>query len=609
LQRWTLKGIIKNKVNWEVGKTVLSETILDRITDFWPKSDNIKSLRDIQKDALLQIASMLKAGHKRIVISGPTGMGKSLLIVTIARMFQAMGMNTTITSPLNLLVDQISKNYSNYVYTLKGRQHYTCEVAKQLGLRTKTTCSEGFCQSKKCGTKYINDFKNFGEQKNASISYKPLDCADCKLPCICNGCEYNIAKSEYINSSIGNTNYTMFTLGLKLDFRNTDVKIIDECELSKSFIRLRTGVTIQEKWPENLSWNQYLELLVETLAEKKEALKKIEESSKCADTEDERKIYAKKMTAAEREIGNINEIISDYAENKEPWVPIFEERINKNKDVTSIVRFEPATTERYETGIYRPDDYVFYFSATPTIPKENGKHWPIIELDSPFPANIRPWVYIPVGSMSFKNRASTIPEMAKFINDIPKKRPGKTLVHCQSYKIAEDLGRYCKDKLNNPYVIVQVPGSSAFDTEGNEIMSANRSLQNFLSASYSNTILFSVNMWNGIDLYQWEGREAVFTQVIAKIPYQNPNDPVVVAQKRILEDAEDQLNEAVAALVMQAYGRINRNDEKYKIAHKKTLTFILDSDWNKWGFYFNNKRLFRRYFKEAEIKKQEIEWG
>ncbi len=548
----------------------------------FPKTQKIVEMRAAQRQAIDELNNVLESGSKRIVMMGPTGVGKSAIGMTVAHYMKDLGMRSTYTSPLNSLVDQVENNFHDVV-TLKGRKHYSCYAASRMG--EDTNCAEALCRSRICATAVFDDVST---HKSNLLIPTARDCKKCmKSECLCDYCAYKTAKSSFEHAWIGNTNFTMFQLGL----RPSNFVIIDECELIESYLRLSLRVTITRKdFPQAATWDEHLQLLKDFVAaDKAELLVKDAKQRDMARSgvvnKDATDILRKEIEKLSDRILRIETIFRDFDKYHEPWVVIPENWFDAKGIKHNKVRIEPITVDRFIAKMFSDRQYVLFMSATPMIP--DG--WDFIELPSPFPREMRPWVYDPVGKMSFSERDQSIPKLAEYIIKLQKLRSGKLLVHCVSYKMASDIAEALYAR-GVTHITLQTPRDELRQEDIFESVGRSKAVENFIESKNPNQIFLSVNMESGIDLWQAD----IVTQIIAKIPFQNPNDPLYKAQKMYVKDAERRFNTEIANKVVQAYGRINRDDKK------ETLTIITDESFGR--FFEVNRNLFRRYFLEAYTK-------
>ncbi|MDE1766063.1 MAG: DEAD/DEAH box helicase family protein [Thaumarchaeota archaeon] len=123
--------------------------------------------RQIQKDILHAMEQELKSGYKIVVLSAPTGVGKSLIAATLARYY---GRSFVITASKQLQ-DQYSKDLG-FLNPVKGKSNFAClklmehqEISKtetKKAVQRGLTCEKGLCEETvKIKGKEIKEFCKF----------------------------------------------------------------------------------------------------------------------------------------------------------------------------------------------------------------------------------------------------------------------------------------------------------------------------------------------------------------------------------------------------------------------------------------------------------------
>ena len=107
--------------------------------------------REIQKDILKGIEEKLKSGYKTIVLSAPTGVGKSLIAATLARYYGS----SFIVTASKQLQDQYSKDLK-FLMPVKGKSNFAClklmehqgidKSDQRKALQKSLTCEKGLCE-------------------------------------------------------------------------------------------------------------------------------------------------------------------------------------------------------------------------------------------------------------------------------------------------------------------------------------------------------------------------------------------------------------------------------------------------------------------------------
>ena len=110
--------------------------------------------RETQKEILNAIEQKIKSGYKTIILSAPTGVGKSLIAATVARYYGG----SFIVTASKQLQDQYSKDLK-FLMPVKGKSNFAClklmEEQKLKKFDTKKaiqnglTCEKGICEETK----------------------------------------------------------------------------------------------------------------------------------------------------------------------------------------------------------------------------------------------------------------------------------------------------------------------------------------------------------------------------------------------------------------------------------------------------------------------------
>ena len=107
--------------------------------------------REIQKEILQGIEQQLKSGYKTIILSAPTGVGKSLIAATLARYYDS----SFIVTASKQLQDQYSRDLK-FLMPVKGKSNFAClklmeqeSIAKsdtRDAIQKGLTCEKGLCE-------------------------------------------------------------------------------------------------------------------------------------------------------------------------------------------------------------------------------------------------------------------------------------------------------------------------------------------------------------------------------------------------------------------------------------------------------------------------------
>lgn len=192
-----------------------------------------------------------------------------------------------------------------------------------------------------------------------------------------------------------------------------------------------------------------------------------------------------------------------------------------------------------------------------------------IEGDSPIPVERRPITFIPVADASLKHQEKSVPELARFVEEVLLPQfPEKGLIHA-TYGLAAELRTLLK--------------SDRFIFHNRNDKS--RKYQEFLDSRIEEgRILVASGLYEGIDLPYDAGR----WQVLLKIPWPSLGEPAI--RHKSESDPEWYAWETVKT-VLQAVGRISRKEDDYG------ESLILDKSFGRLIERWPD--LFPNYFKDA----------
>lgn len=197
-----------------------------------------------------------------------------------------------------------------------------------------------------------------------------------------------------------------------------------------------------------------------------------------------------------------------------------------------------------------------------------------IECDSVFPVENRLIHYVPVGSMSYKNKAATLPKMISKIDKILKENKNvKGIIHTVNYDIAEKI----------------INGLAFSDQSYRLIMPKGANKQLLLNAFYNSDkpyVLISPSLTEGIDLKEDLSRLCI----ICKVPYGNLGDKWT---KLRMNESQRWYRSQACMQLIQMSGRSIRSETDY------ATTYILDSDFIKLAE--NAEDILPSWWKEAVV--------
>lgn len=571
------------------------EAVEREIEERVEESFQAPEFRKYQKEAIVEIVEGLENGNDVIVLSAPTGSGKSLILDSAARAYKGLydsqdpvdtpAVRTNMagamdepeynwdggaffTTPLNSLVEQLDGDefISDGIITIKGRNNYNCVHPEDRG----TSVDKAICQR--------------DENFECDIKYE--------------SCPYYSRKDEAKKRPevVTNMSYLMaeglIPAGVEGTLGDRDLLIVDECQSLEDFAMNFISFTVSKNTVPDMVWDNInipdekyednVDFLIEWI--RTDLMSAVDEAmdyfnSQPMKSEGELDDFEKLRQFNVR----VENFLSDVEDND--WVPQVKNDVNKNAANTSKLSFKPVEIGRFLRNLlWDRGEKVILSSAT--VP---GGDWldeiglgdkdvKKINVPSTFPVDNRPVIAgHSVGKMTYNEREDNAWPMAKKIKEIAGHHEGeKGFVHCRSYGIADMLKRAFVNHQESRWFNEHVMMQDRYNRE--------ESLENWKESDKQ--IFFSVAMDEGVDL---EGDDCRW-QVLAKTLYKSMADNRV--EYRIKERNEwDWYNRHAAIQITQAYGRAVRSPED------EAVFYILDE--SAVGLIKRNANLFPKWFLEA----------
>lgn len=492
---------------------------------------------------------------KFILLDAPVGSGKSFAVVMMQNWFLEnidKGAKFHVLTATKTLQQQYVDDF-DFIQNIWGANNYQCD---------KYECS--------CET---------GKELNKASKNK------------CEGCPYDDARNNFINGTVGLTNYHMFILYTMFvkdhnadsgsshilnpgPFKGKKVLFLDEAhefegvlcdfitvKISKNIL---TKIGMQEKHAtiydgklkniKNIS--QFVELVETHLLEDLSALR---ENIKTA--EKDRKKAAEQMEQMDSLITKLDMFMHEYDETPDNWIMESTTPISKNGDSKGFVEIsaQPIWSNIYlDKYVWSHYDYVVMLSGT-FLDKTvtcylNGldsSKCEYLYLDSTFPVENRKIFYMPVAKMNYDNKKQAFDQMVPWIKKILAKNAGKKgIIHTVSFELA----RWIQENIKDDRLLFHD--------------SANRDLVlRKHTASEKDTVLCSPSMHTGVDLKDDLSR----FQIIIKVPYPSLGSEKIKKRKDIYPDY---YSYSTVSDIVQSYGRSIRSETDY------AETYILDSSFD-----------------------------
>jgi len=533
---------------------------ISKIEEYFP-SEIIP--RDIQKQILKEIETNIKLGFKKIVISAPTGVGKSAIGMAIAKYF---GTGFFITKSKSLQ-DQYTRDFP-ILKSVKGKSNFECLklmdehkvddpiLAKELG----HTCEKGVCLE---GTEENSE----GKSIKTFCTFKPL-IKDVTFDTKLNEstCTYYFQKYFGLISNFSVWNYSGFFQLMKnksvfTDYLEKKVSIFDEAHGIEDQIINFIGIDISNKQLDEckIDVSRYNISDVKELTALLVAMKKF---------------YATQYAEIKGNDGDLK-ILEYYDENFKKFSDFIGQiesdpknfliSDNTNDFGNSVtISIKPLLISKYVDDFFNTE-YQIFMSAT--INKKNfcetmgldEKHVAFIDTPkSPFLYEHRKVDFLDV---AFLNSRSSFTEEQNAIRKIDeilsKHKTERGLILTSSKKRCFDILSQLSPE--NKKRIRICHSSNSDGTTQDEKIAQHRAT--------SASVLLSSSLWEGVDLKDDDSR----FQIIAKAPYKSLGDTRVRAK---MNKFPSWYSSETMMKILQGFGRSIRSEDDW------ARTYVIDSTIN-----------------------------
>ena len=494
--------------------------------------------RDGQLEAVDQIASLEK---RFTLLSAPTGSGKTIIYMALARLLEA---RTLVLVGTKGLQDQITEDFDEMgVVDQRGQGNYPCLALEEGGefykLAPPAGCDKGPCHA-------------------------GVDCLLKKR-----GCEYFDAQRRSKQAEVVVTNYAYWlALGAWSDpgaLGVFDLLVLDEAHNAPDWVTQAASVQITLK--------ELMELDVDAPSTYDPVLdwsRWAARASQVCKREYQAATDVRERLRFQRLGARLTRIVE--AGSQAPWIV---EDLGRRRGV----RLGPVWPEPYcERLLFRGIDRVTLTSATLTSQTAGylglkKRDFDYLEVDSAFELERRPFVFVTAQPDVRVDRRMTEGHKriwARRIDGIIADRlDRKGIVHTRSYKRAQELADRSRF---HEHMIVPRDGR---DT---------RSMVSRFRAADPPAILVSAALEEGYDFPYDECRY----QIIAKVPFLDSRGPLTKARAKL---DKEYLNYETARDVIQMTGRGMRAEVDV------CETFIVDAHWKCFSRAATFPALFKRAWK------------
>ena len=516
-----------------------------------------ESPRNNQREIIERIITAFENGKKYVILNAPTGIGKSAIGYSVARYY---GSATILTSQ-KVLQEQYYKDFQ-IPYVL-GRSNYICQKNSTI------TCEIGMC---------FRDPRRMCRDEHGNVL-----------------CPYQIDKERCLSAPYSNLNYSYYLTfygndpgedGIVPGFKN--VLVCDECHNLEQELLKQYSVKIDDltlkfigcndiKIPGlKISDTEKCRWLVTDMYESIRAnflylASQLKSLTKLKSTKEYKKLATKYSTVGT--MANSIGMIKAMYEKGETIVVTHDAEKIEFKMLHCNKLFEKCIGIRADHFLFMSATILNYKSYIKDIGlEENLVEY--IECDSVFPVENRLIHFSPVGSMSFKNKDATMPNLIKKIDNILKEnRNVKGIIHTVSYDVAEKI----------------MNGLTFSDQAERLLMPRGTSKKLTLDVFYNSDkpyVLLSPALMEGIDLKDDLSRLCI----ICKVPYANLADKWT---KIRMVESNEWYTTATCMNLIQMSGRSIRSESDF------AKTYILDSDFM--NLAKNSMHIIPKWWQDAVV--------
>jgi Rad3-related DNA helicase len=520
--------------------------------------------REIQKEILQGIEQKIKSGYKTIILSAPTGVGKSLIAATLARYYGS----SFIVTASKQLQDQYSKDLK-FLMPVKGKSNFAClrlmeqeSIAlsdTKSAIQRNLTCEKGLCEE---------TIMKEGKKIRDVCKFKP------KLgePEAVTGdlCHYYSQKYRALTSPHSIWNYASYFQLMKFnrksysEYVTKPIAIFDEAHKIEDQIIQFIGVDIYNIYLNECGINpnaydlteigMIVQLLDDLARSYSDQLRKLQESRSFALNPDY--VLLAKLESRYEKVANAH---AEMYSNKNNFVvndPFKDERGNFRS-----VSIKPLDISKYVKTFFDIEHQIF---MSATIDKDSfcentglepSKVGFVDTPRSPFPPDKRRINFLNTRKLSYSSSKDDELAVIKKIDDILSQHDSERgLILTSSEKRCTDIKNNLSEKNRRRIRICHSRNENGM-TQDEVLQEHSRD---------ENGVLLSSSLWEGVDLKDDLSR----FQIIAKVPYPNLSEKrtKIKMQKFPLWYKSQTLTK-----LLQGFGRSIRNEEDWAV------TYVLDS--------------------------------
>ena len=516
------------------------------LLDYFPR--NIHP-RDSQIQILKELDDVFSSGYRRIIISAPTGIGKSFVAKTIAN---AMDSSFIVTSTKHLQ-DQYLQDFPK-MKSIKGMANFACyqlmDLEKVTGvkkaMRMNLSCDKGQCTKRKDG------------KQVSACKYKSGHEADKQ-------CLYYTQKTEGLKFSQTVLNYAIYFQLKKyqptLPGVQRNIGVFDEAHTIENEIVRFLSLDVRQAYlsdvgiaPSRYSLDdteEAIRLLDDLKLGYGTLLSKIEADSTQSESARQTQYYSKMLDRFNKLVDFRTMITTD----KENFVIQTTTDDNENRTLSII----PIDIGKFANRFFDSEYQVF---LSGTIDRDNFSKSLGLEdcafiniPKSPFPKENREIKFLNIrrltNSSSFEDRMEVIKQIGKVME---RHQDERGLILTSSKSRCDYIRRYLPREQRRRVQLAHSRNEDGSTIE--DVLEAHEDTKN--------GVLLSSSLWQGIDLKDDLSR----FQIIEKCPYLFLGDRRVMMKKT--RDPDWYLYQTMMKL-LQGFGRSVRNNQDH------ATTYVMDT--------------------------------
>lgn len=577
--------------------------------------EKFATYRPEQWQAICEIKEAFDAGFKVVMVSAPTGAGKTLIGESARRMVGSRGIYTCTTK---VLQDQIERDFDEYARVLKGRSNYpTLDAMNQMGFSgmTDTTPTTADCDLKRAALPACVKCSGYGAGSSwGEGGVEGRHCSHCHP---WSKCPYQVAKMEAARSRmavlntalfLADTNYVSNSL-----FRGWPIVIIDEADKLEEelmrFIEVQVtpgmrracGVGLPKHKGVDEEWARWL--VDEMIPGLLKTTKRLESQLKLTldgvpDVKASRQL--KSMTNLLRQLSGVIEYVEeeetgdDIPQITTGWVYTGLE--GRNTDVEkATITFKPVMVRDYAQAVLWEKAQRFVLMSATLISGEQiaydlgleDDEWTVVEVPSSFPVERRP--IIPAGEVALSNKTmdEAYPVIERQVAEILEQHPNeRVLIHSVSYKLTKEI--FYRMRKRPAVADRMVTYFNAREREG--------ALERYLSMD--NGVIVAPSFDRGVDL----AGDDCSVIIVAKVPYPYVGDAQIKA-RLYGTGRRGRIWYAMQTIrtICQMTGRGMRHKDD------QCVTYVLDSNFNR--LHSEHRKLFPNWWSDAIVwSKTDPQW-